>query len=165
MRSGSLWNYYRDEIDDVNDNASDGKSFKYRAKTVQKSPGKPVRRPQSDPDPNRNQPPQLPRPPVPYINVEITISVKYLSNFWRYCEVELDLSWTKDFVLSEHHSSIKEGTFQINDAELYVLAVTLSINDNIKFLENIKEGFKRTISWNKYRSEITTPRKNNNLDS
>ena len=40
----------------------------------------------------------------------------------------------------------------------------MSINDNIKFLENIKQGFKRTISWNKYRSEITTQPKNNNLD-
>ena len=27
MTSGSLWNYYRDEIDDNNDNASDGKSL------------------------------------------------------------------------------------------------------------------------------------------
>ena len=40
----------------------------------------------------------------------------------------------------------------------------MSINDNIKFSENIKHGFKRTISWNKYRSEITTQTKNNNLD-
>ena len=29
---------------------------------------------------------------------------------------------------------------------------------------NIKQGFKRTISWNKYRSEITIQPKNNNLD-
>ena len=42
--------------------------------------------------------------------------------------------------------------------------VTLSINDNIKFLENIKQRFKRTISWNKYRSEITTQPKINDLD-
>ena len=34
----------------------------------------------------------------------------------------------------------------------------------MKFLENIKQGFKRTISSNKYRSEITTQTKNNNLD-
>ena len=40
----------------------------------------------------------------------------------------------------------------------------MSINDNIKFLENIKQEFKRTISWNKYRSEITEQPKNNNLD-
>ena len=45
----------------------------------------------------------------------------------------------------------------------YVPVVALSINDNINFLENIKQGFKRTISWNKCRSEITTQTKNNNL--
>ena len=28
MTSGSLWNYYREEIDDVDDNASDNKSCK-----------------------------------------------------------------------------------------------------------------------------------------
>ena len=56
------------------------------------------------------------------------------------------------------------ATFQINNAELFVPVVTFFINDNIKFLENIKQGFKRTISWNKYRPEITTQPKNNNLD-
>ena len=40
----------------------------------------------------------------------------------------------------------------------------MSFNDSIKFLENIKQGFRRTISWNKYRSEITTQTKSNNLD-
>ena len=40
------------------------------------------------------------------------------------------------------------ATFQINNAKLYGPVVTLSINDNITFLENIKQGFKRTISWN-----------------
>ena len=54
--------------------------------------------------------------------------------------------------------------FQINNAKLYVPVVTLSVNDNSKFLENIKQGFKRTISWNKYRSEITAQPKNNNSD-
>ena len=34
--SGSLWNYYRDIIDDVDDNASDGKSFKYKKKNSRK---------------------------------------------------------------------------------------------------------------------------------
>ena len=52
----------------------------------------------------------------------------------------------------------------ITSTKLYAPVVTLSVNDNIKFLENIKQGFKRTISWNKYRSEITTQTKNNNLD-
>ena len=42
--------------------------------------------------------------------------------------------------------------------------VTLTINDNIKCLENMRQRFKITIYWNKYRSEIAIQRKNNNLD-
>ena len=56
------------------------------------------------------------------------------------------------------------ATFQINNAKLYLPVVTLFINDNIKFLENITQGFKRTIFCNKLRSEITTQSKNNNLN-
>ena len=56
------------------------------------------------------------------------------------------------------------ATFQINNVKLYVPVFILCINDNIKLLENIKQAFKRTISWNKYRSEITTQPKNINLD-
>ena len=51
--------------------------------------------------------------------------------------------------------------FQINNAKLHVPVVTLSINDNIKFPDNIKQEFKITISRNKYRFEITTQPKNN----
>ena len=40
----------------------------------------------------------------------------------------------------------------------------MSVNENIKFLENIKQDFKRTISWNKYRPEIAIQLRNNNLD-
>ena len=52
----------------------------------------------------------------------------------------------------------------MNNTELYVPVATPSINDNIKFLENIKQGFKRTISLNKSKSEITIQPKNNNFD-
>ena len=48
------------------------------------------------------------------------------------------------------------ATIQINNAKLYVPVITLSINNNINFLEHLKQGFRRTISWNKYRSEIRT---------
>ena len=53
----------------------------------------------------------------------------------------------------------KKAIIKTNNTKLYVLVVILSINDNIKFLENINQGFKRKISWNKYRSEITTQSK------
>ena len=46
---GNLWNYYRDEIDDV-DNASDGKSFKYKTKILGKTSRRPAQLPQPDPD-------------------------------------------------------------------------------------------------------------------
>ena len=54
----------------------------------------------------------------------------------------------------------------LNFMSLYdpVLYVTLSINNNTKFLESWKQGFRRTVSWNKYGSEIRTEPKNNNLD-
>ena len=71
------------------------------------------------------------------------------------CEIELDLSWTKDCVLSELYNNITGATFQINKVKLYVPVVTLSINDNIKFIENIKQGFKKAVFWDKYRSERT----------
>ena len=32
-----------------------------------------------------------------------------------------------------------------------------------KFLEKLEQGFERTISWNKYRSEIISQSKNNDL--
>ena len=47
-------------------------------------------------------------------------------------------------------TSTSDAKFQINSAKRYVLVVTLSINHNIKFLENAKQRFERTISWNKY---------------
>ena len=52
--------------------------------------------------------------------------------------------------------------FKYNNAKVYVPVITLSVNDNIKLLENIKQWFKRTISWNKYRSEITRQPRNIN---
>ena len=56
------------------------------------------------------------------------------------------------------------ATFHINNTKLHGQFITLSINDNINYLEDIKQKIKRTISRNKYRYGITTQSKNNNLD-
>ena len=56
------------------------------------------------------------------------------------------------------------ATFQIKDTKLYVPVVTLSTENDKKLLEQLKTGFKRTIKWNKYRSEMTNQTKNNNLN-
>ena len=42
----------------------------------------------------------------------------------------------------------------ITSTKLYVPVVTLHTDDNIKFLENTKHGFKRTISSNEYWTNI-----------
>ena len=52
--------------------------------------------------------------------------------------------------------------FQIKDTKLYVLVVTLSKENDTKLLEKLKLGFKKTIKWNKYRSQMTIQHNNNN---
>ena len=47
---------------------------------------------------------------------------------------------------------------------MYVPVVTLSAENDNKLLEQLKAGFKRTIKWNKYRSEMSNQTKNNNLN-
>ena len=60
--------------------------------------------------------------------------------------------------------SPESATFKIKDCKLYVPVVTLSAKKDNKVLEQLKTGFKRTIKWNKYRSEMSNQTKNNNLN-
>ena len=165
MTSGSLWNYYRDEINDsaTENNAANNrmnsnktitsKSFEYKTQLIGSTPD------------NNN-----------ILAAGVVVLLKYLSYFWRSrdlplinCEIELDLLRSKKCIKPEISitpavsgnpnatppvpdvAAIRttSATFQVDIARLYVPVVTLSINDNIKFLENIKQGFKRTISSDK----------------
>ena len=47
---------------------------------------------------------------------------------------------------------------------MYVPVITFSKENDIKLLEQLKSRFKRTIKWNKYRSQMTIQPKNNNLN-
>ena len=58
----------------------------------------------------------------------------------------------------------ENAKFQITDTKLYVPVVTLSEENDTKLLEQLKLGFKRTIKWNKYRSQMTLQPKNKNLN-
>ena len=79
--------------------------------------------------------------------------------------MEIDFSWAKEFVLIKQNKNIAGVNFVITSTKRYLPVVTLSINNNnIKFVEKIKQEFKRKICWSKYRSEITTRPKSNNLD-
>ena len=57
-----------------------------------------------------------------------------------------------------------ELTFETTDTKLYVPVVTFSKENDIKLLEQLKSGFKKTMKWNKYRSQMTIQPQNNNLN-
>ena len=119
-------------------------------------------------------------------DVKIVIALKHFSNFWRNlniplinCEKELILTWFKNCVLIDKLTrdanygadpivhkidNPENATFKITDTKLYVPVVTLSKENDIKLLEQLKSGFKRTIKWNKYRSQMTIQPQNNNLN-
>ena len=91
------------------------------------------------------------------------------------CEVSLVLAWFENCVLTYIKTRTARGTrvainaptnaaFRITDAKLYVPVVTLSTENDKTLLEQLRTGFKRTIKWNKYRSEMTNQTKNNNLN-
>ena len=105
------------------------------------------------------------------INVEIMVPLKYLSNFWRTlemplinCEVELILTWSAGCVIIYTDVANQIPTFTITETNLYVPVVTLSTQDNAKLLPQLKSGFKRTISWNKYLSKPKILAQNPNLN-
>ena len=160
--TGSFWNYYRDEPNsglggennNVNYSVKDSKSFDYKTSITGKIEGNSTEK-----------------------KVEIVVTLKYLSHFWRTlnipltnCEINLILIWSEKCVLtskttrdanSEVNPAIAavnnptNAIFKITDTKLYVPVVTLSTKDDNNFLEQLKSGFKRTIKWNKYRSEKT----------
>ena len=154
--TSSLWKYYRDEPS--NPLSLNSKSFKYKTSIVRKT------------SENNDS----------LTNTEVVIPRKHLSNFWNSlniplinCEVELILTWSKNCVLANMKVNptanpaivAQSGaTFKIKDTKLYVPVVTLSKENDTKLLEQLKSGFKRTIKWNKYRSQMTIQPQNNNLN-
>ena len=45
--------------------------------------------------------------------------------------------------------------FEITDTKLYAPVITLSKENDIKLLAQLKSVFKKPIKWNKYRSQMT----------
>ena len=110
-------------------------------------------------------------------DVKVVVPLKHWSNFWRHldmplinCEVELILTWFKRCVLVDKSTreanyaanpnvyeidNPENATFKITDVKLFVPVVTLSKEDDIKLLEQLKTVFKRTVKWNKYRSQMS----------
>ena len=139
-KSGSLWQYCKEipainndgNITDFNGaNATD--SFNFKTKITGQT--------------NNNG----------IINVEIVVPLKYISIFWRTleirlinCEIEIILTWLRNCVIIYTNVDDQVPTFTITETNLYVPIVSLSTEDNVKLLFQLKSGFKRTIICNKY---------------
>ena len=168
--SGSLFNYYRDEPNEIiigagnnaiNISVRNSNFFDYKTEiTGSLGTGEDEKK-----------------------DVTILIPLRYLGNFWRSldiplinCEITLVLSWYKECVLvgrafrgppaaaANLINSPTSAKFGITDCKLYVPVVTLSAENNNKLLEQLKSGFKRSIKWNKYMSQMSNQNKNNNLN-
>ena len=74
------------------------------------------------------------------------------------CEITLDLNWSENCVIVTTNVAAQTATFSISDAKHYVSVVTLSPQDNVKLLELLKSGFKRTINWNKCQTKVLAER-------
>ena len=168
--TGSLWNYYRDELSDPLYSNSESSKYKtgITGNTYNVGAG------ESGYDEN-NVGQNETVIPLKKVVIEVVmeneadIPLKYLSNFWRSsniplinCELELILTWSKKCVLADITEEDAEGDnpaivtptklkFEITDTKLYIPVVTLSKENDTKLLEQLKLGFKRTIKWNKYR--------------
>ena len=80
------------------------------------------------------------------VKVFFTEVSKTLDLLHTLLDQHLDVHLNADPVVYEVETSATGLEFQINSIKLYVPVVSLPINDNIKFLENAKQGFERTIS-------------------
>ena len=176
---GSLYNFHRDELsDDADDNNFDSikvvnsNTFKYKNKITGNTYNVDAGVDGYDVNKNGKQ------------EIELAIPLKYLGNFWRAlniplisCDVSLELKSNKNCVINSlekrevdaeppvvRDNSPTGATLAINDCKLYIPVVTLSKDDEIKLLTNLKSGFKRETIWNKYRSQMTTEAINNNLN-
>ena len=178
---GSLYNYYRDELTNDNIPANNvfnnirvvnSNTFKCKHKIISNTYNVAADVPGYDANKNGTQ------------TIELAIPLKYLGNFWRAldmplisCEVSLELKWNKNCIMTsleqraidENNLPNRDGaptgaTLAINDCKIYIPVVTLSKDDEIKLLTNLKSGFTREIEWNNYRSQMSTEAINNNLN-
>ena len=76
-------------------------------------------------------------------------------------EIIFILIWSENCVMS---SANRETKFKITDTKLYVPVVTLTTQDNVKLLQQLKSGFKRTITWKKYQPKVSQEALNLYLD-
>ena len=69
------------------------------------------------------------------------------------CKISLELRSGKNCVLSSQAAAQNNVTFTITDTKLYVPIVTLSSKDTSHLSNLLREGFKRSVFWNEYKTK------------
>ena len=76
------------------------------------------------------------------------------------CKIHLELSWTKNCVMS---NVAADTTFKKTITNLYVPIVILSIKDKVKLTKQWNEGIKRPAYWKEYKNKIESKEADDNL--
>ena len=80
------------------------------------------------------------------------------------CETSFILTQYANCILISGGIDNQVPLFTITDTKLYVPVVTLSIQKNVKLLDQLKSGLKITINWKKYQSKVSIQARNQYLD-
>ena len=98
--------------------------------------------------------------------LKLMVPLKFIIGFWKTlemplinCKINPVLTWTANFFIKSSGIN-KAVTFAITDTKLYVPAVISSTENNAKLLHHLNSGFKKTIIWNNFQSEVTTQAQN-----
>ena len=67
-------------------------------------------------------------------------------------KTNLILTWSGNYIISNAATN-QAATSAITDTKLLVPVVTVSTQDNVKLLQQLKSGFRLMINWNKYQSK------------
>ena len=165
--TGSLWNYYSDEpnsgaVGNIDYSIKDSKPFDYKTSITGKLEGSNVEKD----------------------DAEIVVTLKFLSKIFKSlnillvnCKLFLILTWSENCVITSKPTREADAdgdpvvaginnptnaVFKITDCKFYVPVFTLSAENNNKLLNQLKTKLKKTITCNKYRSEMSNQTKNNN---
>ena len=79
-------------------------------------------------------------------------------------EINFILTWSVNCVIIPTAVANQGATFAITNTKLYIPVETLLIQENVKVLDQLKSGFKRTINWNKYQSKVSIQAQKQCLD-
>ena len=73
--------------------------------------------------------------------------------------------WSEKCFIVSGTATNQVPTLSIIDTKFYVPIITLSTQDNVDLLQQLKSGFKRAINWNKHQWKVSIQKQSQYLDN